>query len=54
MSERSKRSAIDYQFEKDRVLAEKRYELRKEYDTKIKSGEIEEVSRVDKLIETAN
>ena len=53
MSERSKKSALNLQAEKDKKLTEKRAELQKEYNEKKESWEIQEMTRQEKLENTA-
>lgn len=53
MSYRSKQTAVKLQYEKDKELMERRYQLRKEYEEKVRSGEISEESRIEKLTRIA-
>lgn len=53
-SDKSWSKMIDAQSEKDRRLIIKRDELRKEYQKKMKNGELREPTRNEKLISTAN
>ncbi len=54
ISERSWKSAVKRQSQKDNDLSQKREELRKEYAEKVNLGEIRPRTRIEKLLDVAN
>ena len=54
MSDKEWQKVVDREAERSAAIMAKREELRKEYQQKIASGEIREMSKIEKLIATAN
>lgn len=54
MSDKAWTKLVDAQAEKDRIILQKREELRKEYWEKVSAGELRPPTRIENLISIAN